>query len=1217
MDAQSPPKRMTRARAAAKTSEPAARSTRVVTAAAKAKTARSTTTSASTTTTTRTALKRKSPSDDDEDDLEMQPAKRITTAAANPTRGRGRPRKVAVEEPAPEPAPQPEPAPVTTVRTRGRPKKTVDPVAPEPAKATRTTRTKKTAAEETEVAAEPVKKATRGRPAISTSTTTSTAAKSLAKPAVKKTVKFEEPEKENIAPATTAPKKSSTKAAAGAPATGLRGKPVRKAASAATTRAARSTRAAANTADPSEKVEKPMPLSPKKVNQLTINRVESDDELGMDDKVPVRRFKKAPIKANLGGSKSSSTARAAPLPAGENDENAIEAGRAETEVNFMLATPAKRLPASPWKGSIASPAKRVEGLLVAPVTQIDSQKSQVVAKMGLLQSPAKRQPLNMYPLGADGISGSSISPVKLSFLSSPAKRPPISPIKPLPRHIEEEAPLYQSPAPKPTLLASPMPSGPPSNLDDEVDALTDDDVIPESPTRLSFPGRLSAVLPRHADPALTPPMLAVSEQTPPVEVHESPAEESAEGADDLEGLGEAMVLDNHFVESPALNSASTTPPSAPPKSANPMFGLRDKDLYPYDHEADSESDGDSPVRRGRFTSAFSALPTTPCPASARTSKLMQSAGRSTAKKGRFDDNLGFTPLAQQLSGWAAGPSPLKTGIHSTSPLNGLTVAGGEEQLARPVPEAAPTPIEAAQNTFFEDEMHVRPEPMETEEDAASEAEEDAATEVEDNDDIVLEDVSFTEEDMELAAEANEMSLVEKEPVDHDDSVSEASQEYADENAIPIDPALVAGNGFRAPAVPPVTPQRVLRREVHTVAKVPLKPADDSTPRPKRVTRSSSASRIPVTRPTERLTRNATVISYSPTKGGDVISVEDQRGERAESVPPVTPQKSDIWSTIGTPARTPRRDLNPALLRGAVVFVDVHTSEGADASSIFVELLTQMGARCVKTWSWNPNSESGADSRVGITHIVYKDGGKRTLEKVRESGGVVQCVGVSWVLDCERENQWLDEAPYYIDTSLVPRGGARRRKSMEPRAIANLNGMLVPSPVGRNNSRSSQTAPNTPANNRRASALWIRSPEKSLDDDADYEGSDNSDHEDEETEWASLTPVPKTPAPEAIARFAADISPGPISPSSLGSVDTEDPLAHDDDKDNDKEARSRQEMLLRTCPPKRTAFVELGDGILSKEKNDRVLMRLMAARRKSLQFAPKVGSPLARTWKAWN
>jgi hypothetical protein len=181
--------------------------------------------------------------------------------------------------------------------------------------------------------------------------------------------------------------------------------------------------------------------------------------------------------------------------------------------------------------------------------------------------------------------------------------------------------------------------------------------------------------------------------------------------------------------------------------------------------------------------------------------------------------------------------------------------------------------------------------------------------------------------------------------------------------------------------------------------------------------------------------------------------------------------------------------------------------------------------------------------------------------------------------------------------------------MEPRAVANLNGMLVPSPV-RNNSRGSLTAPNTPANKRRDSSLWVWSPEKSLDDDADHDGAGNDDAngEDEDTEWGTLSPVPKTPAPETIARFAANISPGSTSPSSVGSVDdSEDPLARDDD--------NRQGKLLRTCPPKRTTFVELGDGILSKEKDERVLMRLMAARRKSLQFAPKVGSPLARTWKA--
>jgi hypothetical protein len=84
------------------------------------------------------------------------------------------------------------------------------------------------------------------------------------------------------------------------------------------------------------------------------------------------------------------------------------------------------------------------------------------------------------------------------------------------------------------------------------------------------------------------------------------------------------------------------------------------------------------------------------------------------------------------------------------------------------------------------------------------------------------------------------------------------------------------------------------------------------------------------------------------------------------------------------------------LKGAVVFVDVHTTEGADASGLFIELLTQMGARCVKRWDWNGTKHDG--SKIGITHVVFKDGGRRTLEKARETGGVISCVGVGWVLE---------------------------------------------------------------------------------------------------------------------------------------------------------------------------------------------------------------------------
>jgi len=111
----------------------------------------------------------------------------------------------------------------------------------------------------------------------------------------------------------------------------------------------------------------------------------------------------------------------------------------------------------------------------------------------------------------------------------------------------------------------------------------------------------------------------------------------------------------------------------------------------------------------------------------------------------------------------------------------------------------------------------------------------------------------------------------------------------------------------------------------------------------------------------------------------------------------------IRSAVTTPARTPLKAVGNGVLHGATVYVDVHTTEGADANAIFVDLLTTMGAKCVKEWRWNPRAsladgENDTSTKVGITHVVYKDGGKRTLEKVRGAHGEVWCVGVGWVLE---------------------------------------------------------------------------------------------------------------------------------------------------------------------------------------------------------------------------
>ncbi|KAK0618396.1 hypothetical protein B0T17DRAFT_537809 [Bombardia bombarda] len=1179
MDPQSPPKRMTRARAAAKGTEPAAKTTRI--------------------------------------QLPVSAMK-----ATKPTRGRP---KKAVAEPASAPEPQAS-EPVKSVR--GRPRKAAEPVAEEPARGgIRMTRTKKTKAEdESETPAEPVKKATRGRPAASTVASRPPVAKN----ALKKSVKFEEPEKENIAPSAAAPRKAATKAAA--PVSGLRAKPMRRPATAG--RAVRGTRptaaaaAAVSSSQGKDDQQKPLPLSPKKVNQMAANKVDSDDELAMDNKTPVRSLKRNPIKPAVGAKKVVESA-----PHTDSDEDMV-LNLPETVVSAVnLGSPARRPAPSPWKNSMNSPARRVEGVLglSAPQMTNDGQPAQSSFKASLLQSPAKRVPvLKGLELGSVGGPQPGSSSLKISLLSSPAKRI-MSPAKSFAPPTQEDEFLGRSPAPKATLLATPRPAEISGNAceddDEEMDFdHHDDDALPDSPTRLRFPGRLSAVLPRHADPEMKSTILALPETTEDdEEEQDSLSTVAAEDNEAAEELGDMMVLDEPLCADDTVNSTSTTPPHSPPKVSNAMFALRDRDLEPYD-EAESEDDDQTVTRKGRLPRGLGPAPATPCPATSATpgsraaNSRTRSSGRSTAKRVRVNGKFGFTPLAQQLDSWSAGgSSPLKTGISAESPTAAaFTTSGDHASLASSDVATSLAPeLSPMQNTFFEDEMLVRPDTVQQE----NEAEPEGEIVIMDTDieSPVLDDIPFTEEDVALAAEADEMSLMEPEVVEElvhnqvlDDSLSETSQEYGDENEVPVE-LLNTADRAQGLNIPPVTPQRVIYREVQTVSKVPLKPAAEDSPR-KMKKRSHSISRLPIQRPTHTLTRSASVISYSPMKSDERRSPEnEQQEDEAESEnAPVTPAKSEAcWSMMGTPARTPRRDIDPALLRGAVVFVDVHTTEGDDASALFVELLGWMGARCVKSWSWNPDSpaeDDSSSSKVGITHVVYKDGGKRTLEKVRQSGGVVQCVGVSWVLDCERENQWLDEAPYYIDTASVPRGGARRRKSMEPKAIANLNGMLVPTPVRNTNNgassprSSNQATPKTPTN-RRDSGLWMHTPEdditrlNSLDDDGDADAI----HEDAELTTV-LTPVPKTPAPEAVARYAANLS--PATPSMMES-------------DDEDAADMPVDPMMRTCPPKPTGgklFPELGAGVLGKEKDEKVLMRLMAARRKSLQFAPKVGSPLARAWK---
>ncbi|KAI0853387.1 hypothetical protein F5Y00DRAFT_224601 [Daldinia vernicosa] len=1220
MEVATPPKRMTRARAAAKDAANTTKGT--ATAATIATTAKSTKaapapTTKRTATTSRPAKRKTRPDEEDEDN--QQTDSEQTGTMNRPAKTRGRPKKIAQSEPEPEPdteAPVHN-APAVPKATRGRAKKvaTTAPTAPkqEPAKITRTsTRARKTAAGDSDAAVptEPVKKTTRSRATAGTKAATGVVTTNVSteptpglKSAVsrptsrvaggitKKTVTFQEPEKENLVPTVAAKAKTKTTESA----TGMRAKPVRKPIAGRTTRASKKS----TTSETQDK----SPLSPKKdaQNRSLSRDADSDDELATLEKTPLNPMMKSPVKPPAAKKHD-------PQPQTDDaEETAQEAP--EPTGSSVFSSPARRPPPSPFKDMMKSPPKKVDAIPFVLSSMDDQQTAPSPSKTSILQSPAKRPQVPIKGLQPPQESnGINRSPIKMSLLQSPAKRP-ASPFKmqvpPMQSLISNSNKLF-GPKPSPTDEKVSTEEAQQPQQQEIIEAehepalgeqTEENQAELESPAQLAFPGRLSAVLPRHADPALREnplpikdldvkqPETAIEEA---VEAQKEPIIESgADGsADDPMDVDELETKEEEKAPSPA----PTTPPQSPPKQdINLDFSSGTKGLDDASDSEDELASSGKTLNKCQDDTIFTftaGVPSTPTPSTSKTPRLPSSAVkaasraiRSVSRGSRF-----FTPLASQVNEWK-GLSPAKASndLHVPSPeFKEESFSLLKENDTAPA-ESTPT------RSFFDEEMRIR---LEMENQAAIEAalEADIAARY---DDPEFDSVPITVEDIELAAEANEMSLMDITEVDevkenhaHDDSISDASQEYGDENAVPIDPALLGTNAGRR-HLEPVTPVRPSApRSFHTVSKVPLKPADDSTPGIMKK-RSASVSKLPANRP-NGLFRNATAISYSPTKDPSQMDIDE---DEEPELPPVTPSKADIWSSMGTPARTPRRDLNNSLLRGAVVFVDVHTSDGADASTVFVELLTQMGARCVKSWPWNPTSsnDDGSASKVGITHVVYKDGGKRTLEKVRESGGVVQCVGVSWVLDCERENEWVDEAPYYIDTSLIPRGGRNRRKSMEPKALANVNGTLF-TPM-KNITRQPQECQTVPNNHvsRRDSTVWMRTP-SDHDEDEDAPG----DH-DWDSELGMLTPVPKTPAPEAVKRFALDISPD--SP----------------DSENDEDVEEREQLLMRTCPPKKSMYTDLGEGFIKKEKDQGILMRLMAARRKSLQFAPKIASPLSKAW----
>ncbi|KAL9102226.1 MAG: hypothetical protein Q9163_002608 [Psora crenata] len=965
-----------------------------------------------------------------------------------------------------------------------------------------------------------VKKTTRGRAAAATTARSATTATSAKTTGAKKRVKFEDDQdKENIPMVTPGPKKPATKAR------GMKAKPVRKPAA---SRTAIYDKEAAP--EMKESKAETLPLSPKKVNQIarTPSRSSDRDELS-GEKTPTRRASSSPVKSQPSQIRNENSV------SNENGRTNALSSPPKQVSSSVLASPARRPPPSPYKGSMmASPKKLYFGESITRPS-FSSTLGPSPTKMSLLQeSPRKGKPgdSTLHPLLQP-----SQTPFKSSLLQSPARRPATSPFKPaVTTSLGESFAASLQISPRKAALFS------------SLDAVS-------SPLRAAGPpNRLMRV---HKNEDNEPEVDRVEMDAsvaldPSLRKDETEASASLMADNVINGADDSNLGSIHKPQDGGYGSVGPsvidTGPAAPLSAIASMTLRRistDTQLSEDELASPDKKYAPTPLRRQW---SFAHEIATPTDAS---------------------NDVSMTPLVGQLSGWVASshdkqrPSRQQRGMFS---LGALPQQDEPDQME--IERKVETP---AQSSFFDDEMAV----IDIKE----------HTPMSEMTSCGVEDVNELQASME----------------------SQASQEYGDENAVPTETAGLSVGQYvndttltctPAKIFTPIRQARGLLREICTVSKVPLRPSaeDISMKMPRQRSKSFGAP------PT--LLDQESIMEFSANVQGNDEEDTEVTGQAATPMldPILVSQtlRSGMRLNSATSGRSGHESAVSNVLKGAVVHVDVHTTEGADASSIFVDLLTQMGARCVKQWNWNPGaslsdlpdsvaSPAGTSpnstslvGKVGITHVVYKDGGKRTLEKIRASEGVVLCVGVGWVLDCEREGRWLDETEYAVDTSLVPRGGHRRRKSMEPRALANLDGNLVPAGI-ETPARAMNISPtkefltfNTPASRR---------------------------------DTFVLDPQPVTHAEaDELSRHAAE---GPATPL---------PARADDDMFEDGSdwgspttpyyLSKGAELIQRTCPPKQRAgglFPVTGNG--ADEPDQTMRHRLLAARRKSMQWASKTRSPL--------
>ena len=174
----------------------------------------------------------------------------------------------------------------------------------------------------------------------------------------------------------------------------------------------------------------------------------------------------------------------------------------------------------------------------------------------------------------------------------------------------------------------------------------------------------------------------------------------------------------------------------------------------------------------------------------------------------------------------------------------------------------------------------------------------------------------------------------------------------------------------------------------------------------------------------------------------------------------------------------------------------------------------------------------------------------------------------------------------MDLSIIPRGGAKRRKSMEPRALSNINGTLVKADAATNRRRSvlppKETTTTTSSSSSTAASRDITPSSRNSPATPQDTPKFGAGHTEADQDFCH---TPKTPG----YTFDMDaIGMSPATPFYLS---------------------QRSKLVQQTCPPKQTRQGLFTSATPAREPNQKLRAKLEAARRKSMAYKPRVGSPL--------